>query len=98
MSNQLKTLEAANFFLSKGAQEGFWHLHENCTQYKYPKSRLGFWAPKLEANRARDQEVLRRLAEAGWGALVVWECELREREKLANTIRNFLGEARDGLH
>jgi len=76
----------------------FWHLHENCTRYKYPRSRLDFWAPKLEANRKRDQEVGRQLAELGWGALVIWECELRDEKKLAATIRDFLGEAHDAVH
>lgn len=76
----------------------FWHLHENCTHYRYPQSRLDFWAPKLEANVKRDEEVRRLLKEAGWGVMVVWECELRDKDELASRIRDFLGEASHAIH
>jgi len=69
----------------------FWHLHENCNHYKFPQSRLDFWRPKLEANRKRDEDVRRRLQGAGWGVMVIWECELRDRGGLARAIEDFLG-------
>lgn len=68
----------------------FWHRHPGCSLARLPKSRLEFWAPKLERNRENDllkQEELRRL---GWDVLVVWECELRARDEVARKITEFL--------
>jgi DNA mismatch endonuclease (patch repair protein) len=68
----------------------FWHRHEHCKLARLPKSRLDFWAPKLEKNKARDADVLRRLTEQGWQSLVIWECELRDLDMVARRIREFL--------
>lgn len=69
----------------------FWHRHgKNCPLTRWPKSKMDFWRPKLEANRKRDRRNLKELAALGWRILVVWECELHDREKLAMTIKGFL--------
>lgn len=72
----------------------FWHRHSDpaCRLARLPKSRLEFWLPKLEANQARDARNQMALTEAGWQVLVVWECELRDKEQLENKIREFLKE------
>jgi len=69
----------------------YWHRHPDCALARLPKSRLGFWLPKLEKNRRRDIENQRVLKAGGWGCLVVWECELRDRHSLERRIRSFLG-------
>lgn len=66
----------------------FWHRHEGCG--RLPKSRLDFWLPKLESNRQRDLVNQERLRGMGWSVLVVWECELRNAEALAERVRSFL--------
>lgn len=68
----------------------FWHFHEGCPGFRRPKSRLGFWLPKLEGNRERDQRTVEELTVAGWDVLVVWECEMADLETLAGKIRAFL--------
>lgn len=68
----------------------FWHRHENCALARLPKSRLDFWLPKLEGNRARDRVNQRILRKSGWRVFVVWECELRNLVKLSRKIRRFL--------
>lgn len=75
----------------------FWHRHPdpNCRLARLPKSRLDFWRPKLEGNRERDLRRQSELSERGWRFLVVWECELRDREQLANRLRDFLGSEGD---
>lgn len=72
----------------------FWHRHSDpaCKLARLPKSRLDFWLPKLEANRDRDQTNVDRLKAMGWDVLIVWECELREREQLGNKLKRFIGE------
>lgn len=56
-----------------------------------PATRANFWAEKFEANQARDERVLRALADSGWRTEVVWECEVRDREVLARRLTSFLG-------
>lgn len=69
----------------------FWHWHEACRHAaRLPKTRSTFWAAKLARNRARDAENARDLAELGWEAHVVWECEVKDREALAARLRAFL--------
>ncbi len=71
----------------------FWHRHPDqaCRLARLPKSRLDFWGPKLETNRKRDEVNLAHLAELGWSALVIWECQLRDAEALEARIGEFLG-------
>ncbi len=66
----------------------FWHRHPGCG--RIPKSRLGFWLPKLTGNRKRDLRNQRTLRKAGWEFMVVWECELSDRQALAERLREFL--------
>jgi len=68
----------------------FWHRHAGCPLARMPKSRLDFWGAKLEANRVRDERNATKLAELGWGLLVVWECELKQPATLAERICAFL--------
>lgn len=67
----------------------FWHGHV-CKLGRIPKSRIEFWSQKMGANRNRDAKVLETLEATGWKALVVWECELGDRERLKPTVRGFL--------
>lgn len=66
----------------------FWHRHPGCG--RTPKSRLGFWLPKLTENRRRDLRAQRRLRALGWRPLVVWECQLRRTGGLERRLRRFL--------
>ena len=68
----------------------FWHRHPGCKLTRMPKSRLEFWRPKLEGNRARDLENRRRLEELGWRWHVVWECELVDEVALRRRLDAFL--------
>lgn len=72
----------------------FWHRHPNpeCALSRLPKSRLEFWLPKLEGNRARDERNRLSLEAAGWQVLIVWECELGNQVRLESSLRDFLGE------
>ncbi len=70
----------------------FWHRHPDpaCKLARLPKSRLEFWLPKLESNRARDIENTARLEELGWETMTIWECQLGDREALEARVREFL--------
>lgn len=69
----------------------FWHGHV-CKRTKMPKSRTTYWADKIESNRLRDARKRRRLKEMGWKVVIVWECELKKPEKLADKLRTALGD------
>jgi DNA mismatch endonuclease (patch repair protein) len=75
----------------------FWHLHRRCPNSRPPKSKLDYWRPKLEGNVTRDRRVRGRLRRLGWQRLVVWECELQDRERLMSKIKKFLGTRNNSL-
>ena len=51
----------------------FWH---GCPEHAtWPKNNAEFWREKIETNRRRDRDTDRRLAEAGWTVVRVWEHE-----------------------
>ena len=69
----------------------FWHRHgKRCEFTRWPKSKLGFWRPKLEQNHQRDRIVGRELRKLGWRVLIVWECQLKNREAVGAKLRAFL--------
>ena len=70
----------------------FWHRHPDpqCKLARLPKSRLQFWIPKLEANRARDQASENSLRELGWEVLTIWECELKDMAEVKQRLLEFL--------
>ena len=59
----------------------FWHGHD-CNLFKRPATRREFWSSKIARNVERDGESMRRLHEAGWRTLVVWECSMKGRRRL----------------
>lgn len=72
----------------------FWHMHEGCSDFVWPKSNQEYWRPKLEKNRQRDIEHTVQLQEKGWKVIVVWECELKSRQRqetLENLLRRISG-------
>lgn len=72
----------------------FWHGHIDCRRAARPKSNVGFWNEKIESNMARDTAVKVMLEEAGWEVLTLWQCEIKDREKLKNILHYFMeGEA-----
>ncbi len=74
----------------------FWHQHEKCADGRIPRSKTEYWLPKLNRNVERDLSALIQLKQMGWGALVVWECELSSAGTIKQTeerVRHFLNEA-----
>ena len=67
----------------------FWHLHTGCSRYRLPLSRTDFWLPKLTENKRRDGRNIRALGRLGWMVLVVWECQLRDSNRLKKRLERF---------
>ncbi len=68
----------------------FWHRHKGCIDSHIPKSRREYWLPKLKRNLRRDKDNLERLRAMGWRVLVVWECEVRDVERVSARLEAFL--------
>jgi DNA mismatch endonuclease (patch repair protein) len=68
----------------------FWHSH-HCRRGTIPRSNKPFWKKKLSGNVARDAAIIRSLRRGGWRSLVVWECQLKNIDRLETRIERFLG-------
>ena len=70
----------------------FWHQHPGCSRNRMPRSpeRRDYWQGKLNGNARRDQRNEAALREMGWRILVIWECETRHLDRLAQRVRTFL--------
>jgi DNA mismatch endonuclease (patch repair protein) len=72
----------------------FWHGHHCARGAREPKANSDYWRAKIQRNRKRDEATLEALAADKWRALVLWECELRDQDSLANRVTTFLGPRR----
>lgn len=59
----------------------FWHGHEGCKYFVWPKNNAEFWKQKITANIERDKKTYEKLAENGWKVIIVWECELKKESR-----------------
>ena len=67
----------------------FWHQH-GCKRSARPTSNIAFWEEKLDRNLARDRASSAALKREGWKVLVVWECAIKDKQKLERKLRRFL--------
>lgn len=71
----------------------FWHVHQGCKDFFWPKNNAEFWKDKLGKNTERDQRNYALLEQQGWRVVIVWECELKpcvrasRLEKLVSEVR-----------
>ncbi len=68
----------------------FWHQHDGCRLANVPRTRVGYWLPKLARNIARDAESEAALRALGWRVLVLWECEIAASGSLSERLSAFL--------
>jgi DNA mismatch endonuclease (patch repair protein) len=61
----------------------FWHGHDCPRGARMPKANADYWRAKIARNRARDERTLAAYEAMNWRALVVYECELKDRATLA---------------
>lgn len=65
----------------------FWHGHDCRRGARAPVANADYWRAKIDRNRERDALSAHRLAELGWRAIVVWECETRQPARLSAILR-----------
>lgn len=67
----------------------FWHGHEGCPEFRPPRTRVEWWTEKLNRNKARDARVREELRAMGWNTMLIWECQLKPKERQA-TLENVV--------
>lgn len=55
----------------------FWHKHDGCKYFVWPKNNADFWKEKICKNANRDKRNYELLSRDGWHVIVIWECELK---------------------
>jgi len=68
----------------------FWHMHRCRYGKVVPKTNAKFWQAKREGNVDRDKRNLRTLRTLGYKVLIVWECQLRDLDRVARRVVRFL--------
>lgn len=72
----------------------FWHYH-NCGDGHIPKSKISYWANKLEGNKQRDTINDQSLKGLGWDVIIVWECEISSNSKIDIVIEALTARLRN---
>ena len=67
----------------------FWHGHEGCRYFVWPKNNAEFWEEKITGNIQRDKHNHQLLANQGWRIIEIWECQLK-RSVADNTLQNLV--------
>ena len=75
----------------------FWHGHDCPRGARMPKANAAYWRAKIARNRARDAKTLAAYAAMGWRALVVYECELKDKAALSARLAAALKPPNVGL-
>jgi DNA mismatch endonuclease (patch repair protein) len=68
----------------------FWHGHDCARGARTPKQNVEYWTNKIARNKERDAAHLIALKALGWHSLIIWECELKEPEKVQRRLSQFL--------
>lgn len=67
----------------------FWHGHEGCRYFVWPKNNAEFWKEKITGNIQRDKHNHQLLANQGWRVIEIWECQLMI-SVVDNTLQNLV--------
>ena len=66
----------------------FWH---GCPRHATkPRNNAAFWKKKLAGNKTRDRIVNHTLRRACWRVIRIWECDLRNGERILKRIKKCL--------
>lgn len=74
----------------------FWHGHANCKYFVWPQNNAEFWRKKIESNVLRDQKKTELLRCNGWHVIVVWECQLKTKNR-QETLKILAKEIKEQL-
>lgn len=68
----------------------FWHGHTCPRGRRAPKTQAEYWSAKIGRTIARDRRANDELLALGWRTHVIWECELRDLNRLDETLNALM--------
>ncbi|MCH5291315.1 MAG: DNA mismatch endonuclease Vsr [Treponema sp.] len=71
----------------------FWHAHDHCGIFRFPKSNQLFWIKKFIRNKKRDRAIISQYRAQCWRVCVVWECAIRgkkSKQKIDNVSKEII--------
>jgi DNA mismatch endonuclease, patch repair protein len=71
----------------------FWHKHDGCKYFRWPKSNIEYWNKKITDNVIRDSIHKIALEKDGWKVIYIWECELKK-ESAEARLKELIHELR----
>lgn len=69
----------------------FWHGHL-CKRGTLPESNHEFWQEKINKNIERDNRNTSQLKEKGWNVIIVWQCEIRNKNEQDSRLAKLVEE------
>lgn len=80
-------LSSARLRLAVFVHGCFWHQHPGCARAIVPRTNRTFWSAKFASNERRDRDAGASLRRKGYTVVVIWECELRDVDRVAAKLR-----------
>lgn len=74
----------------------FWHGH-SCKRGALPKTNHEFWKEKTGKNIERDYRNITMLKEAGWSIIVVWQCDIKNKDNRDIRLTNLIKEIKNNV-
>ena len=74
----------------------YWHRHEGCRLAYTPKSNRDFWESKFKENVNRDERNILGLHKLDWQVNVIWECETKNPDALAERLAREIPSLEEG--
>ena len=72
----------------------FWHGH-SCKAGKLPSTKKEFWETKIGNTIKRDKRNYLELSNLGWKVIVVWQCELKNKELKSERLQTLIDQIRN---
>lgn len=65
----------------------YWHRHADCKRgQSMPSSNIDFWQNKFTATVERDKKNQELLEKVGWKVLIIWQCEISDKDALMKKL------------
>ena len=75
----------------------FWHGHKKSKNSSLPQTNRTFWELKVNSNIERDSLNQQLLRDMGWTVLIIWQCEINNRQKQEIRLRGLMREIKGNV-
>ena len=67
----------------------FWHGHDCPHAQRLPVTNTAYWSDKIRRNVERDAKVQIALIDLGWKPIVIWECQIKDKNFTQRLFREI---------